>query len=51
MVDLQSERSTNGHLVLTCVLFPQQELDETSRFIGNVVVLVLYVLYVLSYVI
>lgn len=34
MVDLQSERSTNGHLVLTCVLFPQQELDETSRFIA-----------------
>ena len=30
MVDLQSEKDERGQLVLTCVLFPQQSLDDTN---------------------
>ena len=41
MVDLQSERNGSGQLVLTCVLFPQQELEETSRFFRKLVTCVL----------
>ena len=34
MVDLQSEKDERGQLVLTCVLFPQQSLDDTNTNIG-----------------
>lgn len=34
MVDLQSERNGSGHVVLTCVLFPQEELDDVRDFAG-----------------
>jgi len=43
MVDLQSERNSVGHVVLTSVLFPQQELDDASNPAGMyVLVLVCY---------
>jgi len=34
MVDLQSEQDERGQRVLTCVLFPQQSLDDANNSIG-----------------